>query len=470
MDYNKLGFKAGLEIHQQLEGKKLFCSCPTLIKDDEPSFIIKRRLKASAGESGQIDIAAKYEQKIGKEFIYHVYKDCNCLVDIDEEPPHEVNNAALDIALQISLLLKAKIVDELHFMRKVVIDGSNTSAFQRTGLIAKDGYLETSKGNVKILTVCLEEEAAKIVQKTDSQVIYNLSRLGIPLIEVATAADIKDPEHAKEVAEKIGMILRSIDGIKRGIGTIRQDVNVSISNGARVELKGFQELKSIPLVIQNEIERQLKLIEKKEKVKSEVRNAKVDGSSEFLRPMPGAERMYPETDVLPIKIDNKLLSKIKLPELLTEKIMNLEKKYNINSELAKELLKRNINLDKFLIKNLEPSFVAKTIIDTPKEIKTRFNLDITKLTESNFIQVLNEISKGTPKQAAIDMLMDIIKEGKLNVNKYKVVSDRDLEQDIKTIIENNKNASLNALIGEVMKKYRGKVDGKKIVDLIKKLS
>ncbi|MDD5650494.1 MAG: Glu-tRNA(Gln) amidotransferase subunit GatE [Candidatus Nanoarchaeia archaeon] len=470
MDYNKLGFKAGLEIHQQLEGKKLFCSCPTIITDKEPDYIIKRRLRASAGESGEIDIAAKHEQKIGKEFIYHVFNECNCLVDIDEEPPHEVNRDAINIALQVSLLLNAKVVDELHFMRKTVIDGSNTSAFQRTGLIARDGFIETSKGNVKILTVCLEEEAAKIVSKNDSQVIYNLSRLGIPLIEVATAPDIKDPEHAKEVAEKIGMILRSINGIKRGIGTIRQDINVSITNGARIELKGFQELRYIPSVIQNEIERQLKLIEKKEKVKSEVRNAKSDGTSEFLRPMPGAERMYPETDISTIQITKELLSKIKLPELLTEKIMNLEKKYNINSDLAKEILKRNINVDKFLIGNLEPNFVVKVLIEIPKEIKTRFELDITKLKDSDYLQVLTEINKGIPKTAAIEMLIDIIKNGKLDSSKYKLTSDKDLEQDIKTIIENNKGASLNALIGEIMKKYRGKVDGKKVVELIKKLS
>ncbi|MBU0929653.1 MAG: Glu-tRNA(Gln) amidotransferase subunit GatE, partial [Nanoarchaeota archaeon] len=267
MDYQKIGFKCGLEIHQQLEGKKLFCSCPTLIKDDEPDFIIKRRLRASAGESGDIDIAAKYEQKIGKEFIYNIYNDSNCLVCVDEEPPHDVNSDALKIALEVSMLLNAKIVDEIHFMRKVVIDGSNTSAFQRTALISRDGYIETSKGRVKIMTVCLEEEAAKIIEKKDTYVKYNLSRLGIPLLEIATDASIKDPEHAKEVAEKIGMILRSLNGIKRGIGTIRQDVNVSIDKGARIELKGFQELKSIPLVIKNEVERQLKLIEKEEKIK-----------------------------------------------------------------------------------------------------------------------------------------------------------------------------------------------------------
>ena len=348
MNYEKLGFRAGLEIHQQIEGKKLFCSCPTVIKNEKPDFIIARRLRASAGEKGEVDIAARYEQKIGKEFIYNIYKDCTCLVELDEEPPHEVNKEALKIAFQVSLLLNANIVDELHFMRKVVIDGSNTSAFQRTGLIATNGYIETSKGIVKIPTICLEEEASKIEEKSDSRVVYNLSRLGIPLMEIATDASIKDPEHAKEVAEKLGMILRSVNGIKRGIGTIRQDVNVSIENGTRVELKGFQELKSIPLVIKNEVDRQLKLVNKGEKLKSEVRNAKPDGTSEFLRPMPGSERMYPETDISSILITQELLKDIKKPELLTEKIIKIEKKYSITYEYAREIYEKKIDFDKFL--------------------------------------------------------------------------------------------------------------------------
>ena len=470
MNYQKLGFKCGVECHQQLEGKKLFCSCPAIIKDDKPDFIVRRKLRASAGEKGAVDIAAKYEQKIGKEFIYNIYKDCTCLVELDDEPPHEVNKDALKIALQISMLLNARINDKIQFMRKVVIDGSNTSAFQRTALIAMDGYIETSKGRVNIPTICLEEEAAKIVEKTDVQVVYNLSRLGIPLLEIATDASIKDPEHAKEVSEKIGMILRSVDGIKRGLGTIRQDVNVSIENGTRVELKGFQELKSIPKVIQGEIDRQLKLIQKGEKLKSEVRNAKPDGTSEFLRPMPGAERMYPETDIPTIDITPEMMSKIRLPELIIEKTLNLEKKYNINSEYAKEILEREINFDKFLIKGLDNNFVAKVLIDIPKEIKSRLNLDSSKLKDSDFLLVLNEISKGAPRQAAIDMLADIIKDGKLNVKKYKGVSDKELESDIKGIIAKNKGASINALVGEIMKKYHGKVEGKKVVDLIKKLS
>ncbi|GAF96681.1 unnamed protein product, partial [marine sediment metagenome] len=145
-----------------------------------------------------------------------------CLVELDEEPPRPINQEAIGIALEISLLLKAKIIDEIQVMRKIVIDGSNVSGFQRTALIATDGYIETSLGEVRIPVICLEEEAAKKIKETKDSATYRLDRLGIPLIEIATEPDIKNPEHAKETASLLGMILRSTGKVKRGLGTIRQ--------------------------------------------------------------------------------------------------------------------------------------------------------------------------------------------------------------------------------------------------------
>src|SRR3989338_8627639 len=239
LDYQKLGFKCGLEIHQQLEGKKLFCECLTINSDAEPDVKFERRLRAVAGETGEIDIAAKHEMQKGKKFIYEADSNDTCLVEYDEEPPHEPNREALETTLKVALLLNAKIVDEIQIMRKTVVDGSNVSGFQRTALVATDGYIETSKGKVGIPTICLEEEAAQKLEERDGYARYRLDRLGIPLIEIATDSNIKDNEHAKETAAYIGMVLRSVEGVKRGLGTIRQDVNVSIEKGARTEIKGF---------------------------------------------------------------------------------------------------------------------------------------------------------------------------------------------------------------------------------------
>jgi glutamyl-tRNA(Gln) amidotransferase subunit E len=365
MDYQKIGFKCGIEIHQQLDTKKLFCGCMSNITDVKPDFTITRYLRASAGETGEIDIAAKHEADKAKQFIYNCYHDATCLVELDEEPPHPMNREALEIGIIIAKLLNAKIVDEIQVMRKTVVDGSNTTGFQRTALIARDGYIDTSKGKVLIPTICIEEEAAKIVERKKEHDTYNLSRLGIPLIELGTDASIKDPEHAKEVASALGMLLRS-SKVKRGLGTIRQDVNLSVTGGSRVEIKGFQDIKSIPKIIDNELKRQLALIEKGKPVPKEVRKAEADLTTSFLRPMPGAARMYPETDIKPISTAG---IKVELPVLLSEKSTDL-KAMGIPDEIASTLVKTK-EFDLFMryakrYRNIEPKFIASTLIQTPK--------------------------------------------------------------------------------------------------------
>ncbi len=175
LDYAKLGMKSGLEIHQQLDTPKLFCNCPSVLRQDEPEYIIKRKLHAVAGEKGAVDVAAEYQAGLDKEFIYQAY-DTTCLVELDEEPPHQINQEALKIALQVAVLLNATIIPITQIMRKTVIDGSNTSGFQRTVLIARDGWLETSNGKVRIDSICLEEDAARIVSKDEKSATYRLDR------------------------------------------------------------------------------------------------------------------------------------------------------------------------------------------------------------------------------------------------------------------------------------------------------
>ncbi|MBI3033245.1 Glu-tRNA(Gln) amidotransferase subunit GatE [Candidatus Woesearchaeota archaeon] len=266
MNYHQLGLISGIEIHQQLEGNKLFCACPTEIIDAQPDAIVERVLRAVEGETGEIDIAASHEQKKQKYYRYHLYHKNTCLVEIDEEPPHPVNKTALKTCLIAAKLLDAKVVDEIQFMRKTVIDGSNVSGFQRTALVATDGFIETSFGKVSIPTICLEEDSAKIIEKHTDYAVYNLSRLGIPLIEIATAPDMHSPEQVKEVAEKIGMLLRATNAVKRGLGTIRQDLNISIKGCPRVEIKGAQDLHLIPKIVEYEVQRQQNMLALTEKL------------------------------------------------------------------------------------------------------------------------------------------------------------------------------------------------------------
>ncbi len=268
INYSKLGLKCGIEIHQQLDTThKLFCSCKARLSPSKPSGEIVRKLRAVAGELGEIDIAALTEFLKGKEFVYKIYPEETCLVETDEEPPHPLNEEALDIALTIAELLHCEIPEEIHVMRKTVLDGSNTSGFQRTAIIGLNGKIKTSFGEVGITNVCLEEESAQILGREGNRVIYGLDRLGIPLVEIGTKPDIRSPEQAREVAEKLGMIVRSTGRVKRGIGTIRQDINVSVSGGARTEIKGAQELRLIPKLVENEVLRQVNLLKIRDELK-----------------------------------------------------------------------------------------------------------------------------------------------------------------------------------------------------------
>lgn len=260
--------KLGLEVHQRLDTRKLFCSCESTISEDEKAdLLIKRRLHPVLSELGEIDVAALQEARKERVYEYSVYKKTNCLVETDEEPPHAINQEALTIALEIAFHLNAHALDEVQVMRKLVIDGSNTSGFQRTAIIAVNGYLETSKGKVRIPQIALEEESAGIIETTENVAKYRLDRLGIPLIEISTDPDIKDGMHLLEVAEKIGALMRATGKVARGLGTIRQDVNVSIEGGTRVEIKGAQDLKMLPLIVENEVKRQQELITLYSKIK-----------------------------------------------------------------------------------------------------------------------------------------------------------------------------------------------------------
>ncbi|MDY6930935.1 MAG: Glu-tRNA(Gln) amidotransferase subunit GatE, partial [Halobacteriota archaeon] len=261
-DYKKLGLKAGLEIHQQLDtDEKLFCKCKTLLRDaDESKGTFYRYLRPTQSEMGEVDVAAMEASKFKRRYIYKTY-DSTCLVENDEEPPRELNEEALDLSLEIAMLLNMKVIDEVHTMRKIVIDGSNTAGFQRTALVATDGHIDVDGNDISIMVLCLEEEASQKVSETKDEVVYSLDRLGIPLVEIATGSEIKTPEEARKVAEYIGMILRSTGNVKRGIGTIRQDVNISIAEGARVEIKGVQMLGLLSKIVESEAIRQDKLLE-----------------------------------------------------------------------------------------------------------------------------------------------------------------------------------------------------------------
>ena len=266
LDPESLGFMCGIEVHQQLATGKLHSRQPgelhditieTLPEDWQRYY---RKLRSSSGEGGAVDVAARFEARRNRSFVYCQAPNAG-LIELDEQPPLPHDEDALDISLTVSGMLGAHPVPLLQTMRKTVVDGSNTSGFQRTTLVATDGVLETDGGPVGIDVLCLEEDSAR---KLDSEltpsgevVTWNLDRLGIPLIEIATAPDVKTPDHAKQTSIALGRTLRDTRRVRRGLGSIRQDLNVSIMCGDRVEIKGCQDLEWIPRIIRCEMARQL---------------------------------------------------------------------------------------------------------------------------------------------------------------------------------------------------------------------
>ena len=476
MDYSKIGFKAGLEVHQQLDCGKLFCSCAGYLRNDSPDFKIMRKLHAVAGETGEVDSAVEYEAGLGKTFFYEGYKDSSCLVELDEEPPHLINESALNEALKIALLLNCDIYPITQIMRKTVIDGSNTSGFQRTLLIGHDGFIETSFGKVAIETIALEEDSARIISKGEKESSYRLDRLGIPLVEIMTAPEMKNPEQVKECALKIGEILRACK-VKRGIGTIRQDVNVSVKGHDRVEIKGFQEPKMMNVTINLEIERQLEELENN-KSEGEVRNALEDGKSVFLRPMPGKARMYPETDLPLLRVGRDKINSLKknLPKLKNE-IRDELKKKGLSEEFIGLVLEGYLDEFETLMKvyDKNANLIVKIISLWRNELAKKLNIKLNEvkniLSERVLEKILIKFVDGEILESDIKEIMGKILSGvsfeeAVNIEKK---SDDELESEVRKIISEKPGLKANAYMGLLMGLHKGKVEAKKAMEIILKV-
>src|SRR3989344_2076805 len=474
--YSKVSLKSGLEIHQQLDTGKLFSRTPSLLRSDFPHYEIKRKLHKIAGETGEIDAAVQHEASLDKEFIYQGYNDTISLVELDESPPQEIDRQALDEALKIALLLNCEIYPVSQIMRKTVIDGSNTSGFQRTVLIAHSGSMDCSFGKVPIETVILEEDAARIVEKKENQTIYRLDRLGIPLVEIATSPVLDTPDKIKEAALKLGEILRACK-VKRGIGTIRQDLNISIKGHNRVEIKGFQDPKLMIKTIDLEIVRQQEEL-KKGKIKGGVRNVLDDASTEFLRPIPGKARMYPETDLLLLKISRDHINKIKknLPKLKHE-IRDELKKKGLSDELINLVLDGNLDEFEILMRvyDKDANLIAKMVTLWRSEFASRSKKgfdEIAKiLNESVLEKVLESLKDGKINEGDIKEILLKIVNGMSAEDALKIerVNDSALEEQIRAIVSNKPGLKANAYMGLVIQKLDQAVDKRKAMEILQKI-
>jgi len=611
--------KVGLEIHQQLASKnKLFCDCK-IIESNEYDFTFKRNLRPTQSEMGSYDQAALFESKKIKTVKYQSSKNANCLIESDEEPPRTVNNEALELVLTISLALNCTIEDELHIMRKIVIDGSNTTGFQRTILVGRNGFLEVEGIRVGIQSVCLEEDAARIInedKKEDENKAYSLDRLGIPLIEIALEPISNAPIFVMNVAQTVGRLLRSTKKVTRGLGSIRQDVNISTENGPVVEVKGVQQLSQLPLVIEyerkrqdalNQIANELKkrdidessfidnvtdvtqllskssskvvkkiltgdsrftafvlrrfkgilsfepypgirlgkelgdlvkvygiggifhsdelpnygittedvesisdvlrmdkndafvliggptkslntvLLELFTRIKKgfsgivpETRSARLDGVTVFSRPKPGSSRMYPETDIPYILIDEGKLKQLSqdTPQPWNEIIDQICKKYNINKTLAENIFdSKYFSLFEKIVSHTStsPSFVISKLTEDLVSME-REGYDSSILSEDVLFYLFTELDNSRITKESIPLVIEkLLKNESMDVDEIissfgtESISEGYVDQTISKIIHENSNVisqkgldSVGLLMGRCMEVLRGKIDGEKV--------
>ncbi len=611
--------KVGLEIHQQLATKnKLFCDCK-ILESNEYDFTFKRNLRPTQSEMGSYDQAALFESKKIKTVKYQSSKNANCLIESDEEPPRTVNNEALELVLTISLALNCTIEDELHIMRKIVIDGSNTTGFQRTILVGRNGFLEVEGIRVGIQSVCLEEDAARIInedKKEDENKAYSLDRLGIPLIEIALEPISNSPIFVTNVAQTVGRLLRSTKKVTRGLGSIRQDVNISTENGPVVEVKGVQQLSQLPLVIEyerkrqdalNQIANELKkrdidessfidnvadvthllskssskvvkkiltgdsrftafvlrrfkgilsfepypgirlgkelgdlvkvygiggifhsdelpnygittedvesisdvlrmdkndafvliggptkslntvLLELFTRIKKgfsgivpETRSARLDGVTVFSRPKPGSSRMYPETDIPYISIDEGKLKQLSqdTPQPWNEIIDQICKKYNINKTLAENIFdSKYFSLFEKIVSHTStsPSFVISKLTEDLVSME-REGYDSSILSEDVLFCLFTELDNSRITKESIPLVIEkLLKNESMDVDEIissfgtESISEGYVDQTISKIIHENSNVisqkgldSVGLLMGRCMEVLRGKIDGEKV--------
>ncbi len=609
MDYRALGLKVGLEIHQQLAARKLFCECESVLVEEPGGIRFRRRLRPTQSEMGEIDAAALEEAKRRLTFVYEATPN-SCLVEADEEPPHPPNPEALDIALEIALLLDADPVNEVDFMRKIVIDGSNTAGFQRSGLVALDGRLEVNGKRIGVPTILLEEDAARKLGEAGAEVVYRLDRLGIPLVEIATTPDIETPEEAREVALAFGSLLRATRKVKRGIGTIREDVNVSIEGGARIEIKGVQELRLIATFVDKEVERQVMLLdvaaelkrrnatsvpielrdltslfretgskvvqtalkkggvvlgwalpgfagvlkgklgpelaaharvagvagifhsdelpgygitpseldavrkslglgvsdacvlvaEEESKARAafdemgpraiaalrgvppETREPRPDGTTEYSRPLPGKARMYPETDVPPIRVTAERLRRIRehLPEKPDVTVARLAREYGIHEQQARQLVQEGSDAAFEMIAHEfgEAKLVASVLLYTFGELR-REGFDVDGIPVDHLRELFSLMKAGRFAKEALPGLVREMARARSRASEAIAVlgvtqlSRQDLESIVDEVlraspdlIASRGEAAEKALMGEVMKRVRGRADGKLVSQLL----
>jgi len=267
--YTTLGLRCGIEMHRQLHtDHKLFCRCPVRPYSQEYHAEILRHMRPTLSELGEYDPTALMEFKTRKEIVYRLNRDTVCTYEMDDAPPFGLNRDALHRGLVIARMLNLNLVDEVHIARKQYLDGSIPTGFQRTCILGVNGWIRVEGRRIGIRQLGLEEDACREVSDHGHRRTYLTDRLSIPLIEIVTEAEMHTPWEAFQVGSAIRRLCHLSGQVRTGHGRARQDVNVSIRGGDRVEIKGVSTLRLIPALVHYEALRQKALLDLRDALKA----------------------------------------------------------------------------------------------------------------------------------------------------------------------------------------------------------
>lgn len=261
LDYAAVGLVSGLEVHQQLlTERKLFCHCPAGRYTRSHDGTVLRHMRPTLSELGVYDGTALMEFKTKKHIVYLLNRANTCTYEMDDTPPFLVNQEALDIAIEQCLMLGCDIVDEVHIARKQYLDGSIPTGFQRTAIVGVNGKIPFRGREISVTQVSVEEDSCREVSDRGHLIVWRTDRLGMPLIETVTGPDLRTPDEVEEAILLVGRVCRSTGHVRVGIGASRQDVNVSVRGGRRVEIKGVPQAGWAPRLVHGEAWRQVNLL------------------------------------------------------------------------------------------------------------------------------------------------------------------------------------------------------------------
>ena len=457
----------GLEVHVQLNtNTKMFCACSSNYLDVEPNTYV-----------------------------------CNVCLGLPGSLP-SVNYEAVISAIKLGLSLNCKISNLTKFDRKNYVYPDLMKGYQISQLdypIAIEGNMkvknvENKFSDIRINRVHMEEDVAKLIHdEISGEVLVDLNRSGMPLLEVVTEPDFRSAVEAENYLTNLQSIVRylEIGNANMEEGSFRCDANVSIRKkgtnvlNEKVEIKNMNRIKAVSRAIEYEIKRQTNEVESGNRIIQETRGWD-DIKSESI-PQRSKEdahdyRYFPEPDLPVIKLNSEDINNIKneLPELPEDKFERYVKNVGI-SEYDARIIISNKNKTIFFedvinnFKNMDPKLVSNWLnveINGVSNSLKDYELEKMKLSSKNFGKLINLVSENQiNKNSGKEILSKIYitdedpvelvnKMGLKSMNNKDelVIMVKDVLSDNNSAIEDYKKGKENAvrfLIGQVMKKSRG---------------